>query len=173
MKAILRKEKTMGKRQASFLLAAILFFGMALQMTVYTQAASVNCKTLCQAALAATGGSDKLQFQSSKVRDFGGFSVSEAEKVSSVMYVCDDKEVYSICVAKASSKSDAAELLKSLKSYKANNSSSDYLSDYSSTEQKVFKNAICGRSGKYIWYIAMSASKSVNKKGQTALKKKL
>ena len=88
-------------------------------------------------------------------------------------YLCDEKEVYSLCVAKASSNSDASKLLKSLKSYKKRNSSSDYLSDYSSTEQKVFKNALCGKKGKYVWYIALSSDKSVNKKGQTALKKAL
>ena len=64
-------------------------------------------------------------------------------------------------------------MLKSLKAYKANNSSSDYLSDYSAFEQKLFKNAVCGRKGKYVWYIAMSEKKSVNKKGQDVLKQKL
>ena len=135
--------------------------------------AAVSCKTLCQAALKKTGGESKLKYQSAKAEDFGGFSASDRKKVSSVMYVCDEKEAYSLCVAKASSNSDAADLLKSLKSYKSANSSSDYLSDYSSDEQKVFKNALCGRKGKYVWYIAMSSKKSVNKKGQTALKEKL
>ena len=49
----------------------------------------------------------------------------------------------------------------------------NYLSDYSKTEQKVFKNAIYGKKGTFVWYIAMSPSKAVNKKGQAALKKKL
>lgn len=166
------KQSRARKRLASILLAFTLCFGMLFYAAVPASAA-VNCKSLCQAALKATGGSSHLKFQSKKASDFGGFTVSDTEKVSSIMYACDEKEAYSICVAKASSKSGASALLKSLKAYKSNNSSSDYLSDYSSTEQKVFKNAICGKSGKYVWYIAMSSSKSVNKKGQEAIKEKL
>lgn len=89
------------------------------------------------------------------------------------MYLCDAKEVYSICVAMAGNTDDAKSLLKTLKTYKTNNCSSTYLSDYSSTEQKVFKNAVCGRKGNYVWYIAMSPRKSANTKGQKALKSKL
>ena len=125
------------------------------------------------AALEATGGSSQLKYQTTKADEFGGFSISEAEKVASIIYLCDDKEVYSLCVAKASSRANADTLFKSLKAYKKHNSGSDYLSDYSSTEQKVFKNALCGKKGKYVWYIAMSSNKAVNKKGQTALKKQL
>ena len=43
----------------------------------------------------------------------------------------------------------------------------------SSTEQKVFKNALCGKKGRYVWYIALSHQKAVNTKGQDAIKKKL
>ncbi len=161
-----------GIRITACILAFVMVFGMFLQVPAVADAA-VSCKTLCQAALKKTGGESKLKYQSAKAEDFGGFSASDRKKVSSVMYVCDEKEAYSLCVAKASSNSDAADLLKSLKSYKSANSSSDYLSDYSSDEQKVFKNALCGRKGKYVWYIAMSSKKSVNKKGQTALKEKL
>ena len=161
-----------GIRITACILAFVMVFGMFLQVPVLADAA-VSCKTLCQAALKKTGGESKLKYQSAKAEDFGGFSASDRKKVSSVMYVCDEKEAYSLCVAKASSNSDAADLLKSLISYKSANSISDYLSDYSSDEQKVFKNALCGRKGKYVWYIAMSSKKSVNKKGQTALKEKL
>ncbi len=164
-------KKTIWKRMSAFLLAAVLMFGAMLQFPVTAEAAS--CKSLGKAALEATGGSGKLKYQTTKADEFGGFTIAEAEKVSSIVYLCDEKEVYSLCVAKASSKAKADELLKSLKAYKEHNSGSDYLSDYSSDEQKVFKNALCGKKGKYVWYIAMSASKSVNKKGQTALKKQL
>lgn len=166
MKQILRKA-------ATFLLAAVLFFGAMLQIPMPANAASASCKSLSKAVLDATGNSSKLKFQTTEADEFGGFTISEAAKVSSIAYLCDEKEVYSICVAKTSGKSDAAALLKSLKAYKERNCGSDYLSDYSSAEQKVFKNAVCGKSGKYIWYIAMSSKKSVNKKGQTALKKLL
>lgn len=161
------------KKTITFLLAAVLLFSTMLQIPMLTNAAGASCKSLSKAALDATGGSSKLKFQTTEADEFGGFTISEAAKVSSIAYLCDEKEVYSICVAKTSSKSDAAALLKSLKAYKERNCGSDYLSDYSSTEQKVFKNAVCGKSGKYIWYIAMSSKKSVNKKGQTALKKLL
>ena len=135
--------------------------------------AAVSCKSLCSAVLKATDSSDKLEYSSEIALDFGGFSSSDRKKVESIQYVCDTKEVYSICVVKAGSASNAKSLLKALKKYKNNNSNSDYLSDYSADEQKVLKNAICGRSGAYVWYIAMSSKKAVNRKGQTALKKKL
>lgn len=135
--------------------------------------AGVSCKALCGAALKAAGGSSHLKYKSEDAMDFGGFSVSERKKVSSVMYLCDSKEVYSICVAGAKNKGDAAALYKALKKYKSNNVKSDYLSDYSSSEQKVFQNAVCGKQGNYVWYIALSANKSDNKKGQSAIKKKL
>lgn len=161
-------------RKIALFLCIVFVAGLALKPAVAAEAAGGDkCKTLCQAALKKTGNGSKIKYQSTSASDFGGFSVSDCEKVSSIMYICDEKEVYSICVAKASSKSDAADLLKSLKAYKSNNSSSDYLSDYTSDEQKVLKNAICGKKGKYVWYIAMSASKEDNKKGQKALKKKL
>ncbi len=163
----------MSYRLPALLLAALMALGLMLQAPYRANAKETGCKALCKAVLKATGGSGKLEYQSDKAADFAGFSVSERKKVSSIMYVCDGKEVYSVCVAKAASKSDGADLLKSLKAYKSNNTGSDYLSDYSKTEQKVFKNAVCGRSGKYVWYIAMSSSKSVNKKGQKALKEKL
>ena len=174
MKKLYKKEcnqKGMWKNIFAFLLAAVLVFGAMLQFPVTAEAAS--CKSLGKAALEATGGSSQLKYQTTKADEFGGFSISEAEKVSSIIYLCDDKEIYSLCVAKASSTANADTLFKSLKAYKKHNSGSDYLSDYSSTEQKVFKNALCGKKGKYVWYIAMSSNKSVNKKGQTALKKQL
>lgn len=39
----------------------------------------------------------------------------------------------------------AKKLYNALKKYQKANSKSDYLSDYSKTEQKVFKNAIMGK----------------------------
>ncbi len=118
-------------------------------------------------------GAEKLKYQSVKASDFGGFSVSEREKVSSILYACDEAEVYSICVVKAASRSDAAEVLKYFKAYKTRNTGSSYLQDYSSSQQDVFKNAVCRRKRKYAWYIAMSTSKSDNKNGQKAIKKKI
>lgn len=153
---------------------AVLAAGIMLYAPPSTaQAADVTCKELCQAVLGATGNGDKLEYQSSNAQDFGGFSISDREKVSSIMYVYDAKEIYSICVIKTSKKSESKQLLKSLKAYKANNSGSDYLSDYTPDEQKVFQNAICGKKGKFVWYIAMSPTKSVNKKGQAAIKKSI
>lgn len=168
-----RSKKITCNRFAVILTAAVLCLGFIMQMPLTASAAGATCKSLGKAALEASGGSDKLKYQTTSADEFGAFTISEAAKVSSIVYLCDEKEVYSLCVAKASSSSDASALLKSLKSYKKRNSNSDYLSDYSSTEQKVFKNALCGKKGKYVWYIALSSDKSVNKKGQTALKKEL
>lgn len=176
MKGILRNKglrRSSWKRAAAFLLAVTLFAGV-LQMPVLTGAATkVTCKSLCKAALDETGGSSKLEYQTTKKDGFSGFTVSDSKKVSSLAYLCDAKDVYAICVVKATSKSNATKLLNSLKAYKKQNSDSDYLSDYSSDEQKVFKNAICGKKGKYVWYIAMSTSKSVNQKGQKKIKELL
>lgn len=158
----------------------IRLFALCLAMIVWMSAvqaqtvlAGASCKALCGAALKAAGGGSHLKYQSEDAADFGGFSVSDRRKVSSVMYLCDNKEVYSICVAGAKSKKDAAALYKTLKRYKSNNSQSDYLGDYSASEQKVFQNAVCGKRGNYVWYIALSANGSDNKKGQSAIKKKL
>lgn len=174
MKQSVRSNQTAKNRFAVIFTAAVLCLGIILQMSLPAAAAGTTCKSLAKAVLDASDGSEKLlKYQTTSADEFGALTISEAAKVSSIVYLCDEKEVYSLCVAKASSNSDASKLLKSLKSYKKRNSSSDYLSDYSSTEQKVFKNALCGKKGKYVWYIALSSDKSVNKKGQTALKKAL
>lgn len=159
------------KRMAIF--TAILLFALVLSNFVMTEAASVNCKNLCKTALKATGNSDKLKYQSQDEHDFAGFSISQYKKVSSIMYIFDSKEVYSLCVVKAKSTSNAVSLQKSMKSYKSNNCNSDYLGDYSPEEQKVLKNAVYGRKGKYVWYIAMSSAKSVNEKAQAKMIKDL
>ena len=133
----------------------------------------VSCKSLCSAALKATGGSKKLKYTSTSAIDFGGLSASVRDKVKNIQYICDAKEVYSLCLIKTENTSNAKTVLNALKKYKKNNSNSNYLSDYSSTEKKVFKNAVCGKKGKFVWYIAMSPKKATNNKGQTAIKKKL
>ena len=134
---------------------------------------AVNCKSLCSAALKTTGGSKKLKYTSESAIDFGGLSASARKKVKEIQYICDSKEVYSLCVIRAKNTKDSAKVLKALKKYKKNNCNSDYLSDYSATEKKVFKNAVCGKKGAYVWYIAMSPKKAKNNKGQKSIKKRL
>lgn len=134
---------------------------------------TVSCKTLCSAVLKATGAAGNLKYQSDNAIDFGALSASARKKVKSIQYICDEKEVYSLCVLQANNTAGAKSLQKQLQKYMKNNCGSNYLSDYSSTEQKVFKNALCGRKGKYVWYIALSPKKTVNTKGQNAIKKKL
>ncbi|MCX4317481.1 MAG: DUF4358 domain-containing protein [Lachnospiraceae bacterium] len=176
MKNVIGNETKTGKRGrriAAVLLAFFLFAGLLPDSLSVEAAAKITCKKLCQTALKETGGSSKLEYQTTKKTDFPGFTISESEKISSLAYLCDEKEVYAICVVKAKSKSDAADLLESLQTYQESLSESDYLNDYSSTEQKILKNSVCGKKGKYVWYIAMSTKESVNKKGQTKIKKKL
>ena len=129
--------------------------------------------TLCGYALKATGGAKKLKYSSAAALDFGALTHSVRSQVKTIQYVCDSKEAYSLCVMEAKNGKGAKKLYNALKKYQKANSKSDYLSDYSKTEQKVFKNAIYGKKGTFVWYIAMSPSKAVNKKGQAALKKKL
>jgi len=159
------------RRICCFVLAVLLLAGTLQEASA--DAKSVSCKSLCSAALKATGGAGKLKYQSNSAYDFGALPVSAKKKVKSISYICDAKEVYSLCVMQAKSASSAKSLQKQLKKYKKNNSKSSYLSDYSSAEQKVFKNAICGRKGSFVWYIAMSPKKAVNTKGEKAIKKKL
>ncbi len=160
-------------RKIACCLLALACCVLALVQAPVTADAKVTVKSLCKAALDATGGSSQLTSQTTKAGDCPIFTIAQSKKIDSIAYLCDDKEIYSICVVKAAKKSDASGLLKSVQAYKKNNSSSDYLSDYSKTEQKVFKNAVCGKKGQYVWYIAMSSEKAVNKKGQDALKKQL
>ena len=134
---------------------------------------TVSCKSLCSAALKSSGAAGNLEYQSDNAIDFGALSASARKKVKSIQYICDSKEVYSLCVLQAKNTAGAKSLHKQLKKYKKNNCSSGYLSDYSSTEQNVFRNALCGRKGRYVWYIALSSRKAVNAKGQDEIKKKL
>lgn len=146
---------------------------MVLPQNVVSAKTEVNCKTLCGAALKATGGGKKLKYTSTSAIDFGGLSASARDKVKNIQYICDAKEVYSLCLIETENTANAKAVLKALKKYKKNNCSSNYLSDYSSTEKKVFKNAVCGKKGKFVWYIAMSPKKAKNNKGQKAIKKNL
>ena len=116
---------------------------------------------------------EKIRHSSAAALDFGALTHSVRSQVKTIQYVCDSKEAYSLCVMEAKNGKGAKKLYNALKKYQKANSKSDYLSDYSKTEQKVFKNAIYGKKGTFVWYIAMSPSKAVNKKGQAALKKKL
>lgn len=151
---------------------------IALLAGIFSQAPAdakeaVSCKSLCSAALKASGAAGNLQYQSDNAIDFGALTASARKKVKTIQYICDAKEVYSLCVIHANNADGAKSLQKQLQKYKKNNCGSNYLSDYSSTEQKVFKNALCGRKGSYVWYIALASEKSVNTKGQNAIKKKL
>ena len=137
------------------------------------EAKNIGCKSLCGVVLKASGGAKELEYQSDNALDFGALSASDRKKIKNIQYICDSKEVYSLCVLQAKNATGAKSLLKHLQKYKKNNCSSDYLQDYSSTEQNVFKNAICGRKGNYVWYIAVSDTKQVNIDGQKAIKKKL
>lgn len=158
----------------TLVLAALFLAGLSLRHPSELMAKSVpDCKSLCSAALKATGGSQYLKYKSTSAIDFGALSYSARNKVKAIQYVCDSKEVYSLCVMQASNKSGAKTLHKQLKKYIKNNKNSMYLSDYSSSEQKVFKNAVCGRKGSVVWYIAMSAGRAENIKGQKAIKGKL
>ncbi|MCM1246325.1 MAG: hypothetical protein NC293_11855, partial [Roseburia sp.] len=62
--------------------------------------AKTGCQSACAAALKAAGNSSKIKYKSTTPMDFGGFSASAQKKAVSFMYICDAKEVYSICVAK-------------------------------------------------------------------------
>lgn len=98
-----------------------------------------SCKTLCGYALKTTGGAKKLKYSSAAALDFGALTHSVRSQVKTIQYVCDSKEAYSLCVMEAKNGKGAKKLYNALKKYQKANSKSDYLSDYSKTEQKVFK----------------------------------
>lgn len=161
------------KKIIAILLVIALCNSISMGITAEAKENNVTCKSLCGVALKATGGSEKLKYTSNMAIDFGGLSASARNKVKEISYVCDAKEVYSLCVMRTGRSKDTKTVVKALQKYKKNNTHSDYLSDYSSDEKKVFQNAICGKQGCYVWYIAMSPKKSQNTKGQKALKKKI
>lgn len=164
--------KIVCKKIVCFVFVLVLL-AMVLPQNAVSAKTEVNCKTLCGAALKATGGGKKLKYTSTSAIDFGGLSASVRDKVKNIQYICDAKEVYSLCLIETENTANAKAVLKALKKYKKNNCSSNYLSDYSSAEKKVFKNAVCGKKGKFVWYIAMSPKKAKNNKGQKAIKKNL
>ncbi len=166
-------EKQWKKIMSMLLIMAIVLTAGTVPKIPVQAKETVNSKSLCATALKVTGNSSKLKYKSQSTLDFGALSASARGKVKAIQYVCDAKEVYSLSVMETKKAADAKSLLNTLKKYKKNNCNSDYLSDYSSTERLVFKNAICGKKGKYVWYIAMSTKKADNMKGQTAIKKKL
>lgn len=157
------KDEKYGMRIAAVVCMVIMCISLFPQMG---QAAKKkeSCKTLCGYALKATGGAKKLKYSSAAALDFGALTHSVRSQVKTIQYVCDSKEAYSLCVMEAKNGKGAKKLYNALKKYQKANSKSDYLSDYSKTEQKVFKNAIYGKKGTFVWYIAMSPSKAVNKK---------
>lgn len=168
--------KHIGKKFIGILLTLVIIAGISPQALAEAKSANkgqVTCKTLCGSALKATGNSKKLKYTSTSALDFGALSSSARKKVERIQYICDAKEVYSLCVIETKNTAQAKSLLGTLKNYKKRNCKSDYLSDYSATEKKVFQNAVCGKKGKYVWYIAMAPDKKRNNKGQTAIKKKI
>ncbi|MCM1245426.1 MAG: DUF4358 domain-containing protein [Roseburia sp.] len=160
------------KRSFILILAVLLLTGMLPQIPANAKG-SVSCKSLCSAALKEAEGAEHLKYQSANAYDFGALSVSAKKKVENISYVCDAKEVYSLCVMQAENVSGAKSLKQQLEKYIKNNKKSSYLSDYSSEEQKVFQYAVCGRKGSYVWYIAMSPKKASNTKGQKAIQRML
>lgn len=134
---------------------------------------SVDCTSLCKAAVKVADNADKLKYKSQLALDFGALSSSDRKKVDEIFYLCDKKEAYSIAIINSKNAKDAKALYKSLKTYKNNNCKSDYLGDYTSAEQKVFKNAIVGKKGTYVWYIAISEKKNNNNKCSKAIKKNI
>ena len=105
----------------SLVLALALLGGISAPLMVKAKTeekGEADCKTLCGVALKATGGSKKLKYSSASAMDFGALSSSARKKVKSIQYVCDAKEVYSLCVMTTKNTADAKSLLNTLKKYK-------------------------------------------------------
>ena len=96
-------------------------------------------------------------------------SYSYRKSVEDFYYATDSSQVYCVCIVKAGSTSDAKDIKKEFDSIKKEKKSDSYLKK---DEKKLVKDARCGRSGSYVWYICLG-SKSDNKKAEKALKKAL
>lgn len=170
--------KTNRKTKLTKVMGLLLVFALTISSAgmhgkVAEAKASSTLKKACAAVAKKTGNAKKLKFKTSTPSDFDAISFRYDKKVSAMYYVADDKTVYNICVAKAKTTAYAKKIYKAFASYKQSRLKNEYFkTDYTKTEQKIMKNAIYGRKGKYVWYISMSSLKK-NKAGESALKKKL
>lgn len=135
--------------------------------------AAAKLEAACASVVKKTGNLKKLTFKTSTPSDFDAISFRHNKKIQSMYYVSDDKTVYNVCVAKAKTTADAKKVYKAFADYKKARLNNEYFkTDYTEAEQKIMKNAIYGRQGKYVWYISMSSVKK-NQAGEKALKKEL
>lgn len=156
-----------------FLIVAVALMGFLPQNTAVAKGGKKSCKSLCSAVVKKTGGAGKLKYTSRKASDFGALSFREKSKVKKMQYSHDKKEVYGVCIIEAKKAAGAKSLYTAVKKYVEKNCDSNNLKNFTLEEQSVLTNAIYGRKGKYVWYIAMSDQKEKNGKGEKALKKKL
>ncbi len=138
---------------------------------VSAAAASKNptCKTLYKAAKTKVSSGAKKVVKKSKCT----FLTSKYRKYADdFYYAADSKGIYCVCIVKADTTAHARKIKTQFSdTLKSNKKSNYYYSD--STAQKVISATQVGRSGKYVWYMAMSTSSKNNKNAVTALKKKL
>ncbi|MDD7403572.1 MAG: hypothetical protein SO170_07645 [Butyribacter sp.] len=163
------------KKMAKVLVMMCVVAGLLLggQPGTTSKAAGSKEKAMCAAALKRTGNAKKLNYKSTTPYEFDAISYKHQKKVKSMYFVTSDNTAYVICVAKAKTTKQAKALYSAFGKYKYNKMHDTYFKkDYKKSEQSVIKNAVYGRKGAYVWYIAMS-SKKKNLAGQAAIKKKI
>ena len=157
--------KKNGKKKLAAVLACLLAALFIVQVPVQA-ASSVSCSKLYDAV---KGKCNKGAEKVSKKSKCTFLSYSYRKSVEDFYYATDSSQVYCVCIVKAGSTSDAKDIKKEFDVIKKEKKSDSYLKK---DEKKLVKDARCGRSGSYVWYICLG-SKSDNKKAEKALKKAL
>lgn len=152
-------------RKIVLMVACVLAAALFVQLPAEA-ASSVSCKDLYEAA------KDQCKTGAKKVQEKSRCSLltySYRKYAKDFYFASDGSQVYCICIVKADSTAHAKEIKKEFDNVKKAKKKDSYLK---SDEKKIVKNARCGRSGDYVWYICMGSS-SENKHAEKALKKAL
>lgn len=147
----------------------MLVIACALAATLLVQlpaeaASSVSCKDLYAAAKGKCADGAKKVTEKSRC---SLLTYSYRKNATDFYFASDADQVYCICIVKADSTAHAKEIKKEFVNVKKAKKNDNYLK---ADEKKIVKNARCGRSGDYVWYICMGSA-SENKNAEKALKK--
>ena len=150
-------------RKIMFVIACALAATLFVQLPAEA-ASSVSCKDLYDAAKGKCESGVKKVTEKSRC---SLLTYSYRKNAKDFYFAADGSQVYCICIVKADSTAHAKEIKKEFVNVKKAKKNDNYLK---ADEKKIVKNARCGRSGSYVWYICMGSS-SDNKNAEKALKK--
>ena len=155
---------------AKKLLIAVLAVLIAFGACSTPADAAVKCSTLASTVKSSSSSAKKGMAKTTKKSKLSFVSSTYRKYADDFYYATDSDQVYVICIVKADTTAHAKKLLSKFNSTLSSQKNNSYLS---SSQKKVVKAAKTGRSGKYVWYISLSSTSSVNTKAVTKLKAKL